>query len=561
MNFKAIFSQLHNIVRKLNKKQKITIIVTVIVVVAFLSYLLVASVGGKRETFSGYGVLFEGMSTSDNALALQYLQQNNVPYKISEGTILVPNNRVYEERLSLASQGIPKESRVGFEIFNDSSFGETEGQQKIKFIRALEGELSRTIESLNPIKKASVKVTFPEDTVFTSKATLPTASVSLTMNDNMVLNSKQILGIKNLVAASVSKLAPENVSLIDQNGYPLGVDDPATADKNKADMEKKYRSDFEKDRESKIVVMLSQLVGGANRVVAQVSADFDFSQKESTEEIFGKDPAVLSTQSLEEERRGLSPKEPGGVPGAVSNIGPVQGLDEGLKEEYKKSTNTTNFTPDKVVNKIKNEYPMLKRLTASVIVDGRYEEKEDSGGEKIYTFIPRSSEELDQIKNLIRNAIGFNEERGDQVVVSSFELTNLRLLTPPLTSFEKVTRAFEKYLGPFMPLLRYVLVIIVLFFFYKKVIAPFAERMLEVHEEEDSEDKSLFDFEEDEDMLNRANEMRKKVEEQLGIGEGFNEDAVKYDVLLEKLKDSLRNKSDEIASLFQALIRDEIEVK
>lgn len=519
-----------------------------------------SSLGHKKGNFEGYGVLFEGMDASDSALALQYLQQKQVPYKVDKNVILIPQSRVYEERISLASQGIPKNSRVGFEIFDKKDFGETQGDQRIKFLRALEGELSRTIESLNPIKSASVKIAMPEDSVFVSKAALPTASITLNLEESMVLNSKQIVGIKNLVASSVSKLKPDNVFLTDQNGNPLGVDDPSTADKERADRERSYRLNFEKDKENKIISMLSQVVGGRNRVVAQVSADFDFSQRESTSEIFGKDPAVLSTQTSDEERKGIAPKEVGGVPGAVSNIGPVQGLDNSLQEEYKKSTATTNFTPDKTVTKTKVEYPFLKRLTASVIVDGLYEDEIKDGVTTI-KYTPRSEADLANIKSLIENAIGFDAQRGDQVVVNSFELTSKKSGVPPLTNFERVVEAVDKYLGPFMPLLRYVLVVIVLFFFYRKVIAPFAERMLEVHEEEDVEEKPLFDFEEDEDVLNRANEMRKKVEEQLGIGEGFNEDAVKYDVLLEKIKDTIRNKPEEVASLFQALIRDEIEMK
>ncbi|WP_304150085.1 flagellar M-ring protein FliF C-terminal domain-containing protein, partial [Helicobacter bilis] len=197
-----------------------------------------------------------------------------------------------------------------------------------------------------------------------------------------------------------------------------------------------------------------------------------------------------------------------------------------------------------------------------VVIDGTYtEETNEETGFITMKYTPRSPEELAEIKKIVEASSGYDESRNDIVSVIAGQLNAIGSGTPPLTNFEKVAQAVEKYLGPFMPLLRYVLVVIVLFFFYKKVIAPFAERMLEVHEEEETEKQPLFDFDDDDDTLNRANEMRKRVEEQLGIGGGFNEDAVKYDVLLEKIKEAVRTKPDEIAGLIQALIRDEIEMK
>ncbi|PAF44578.1 flagellar basal-body MS-ring/collar protein FliF [Helicobacter sp. 11S02629-2] len=563
MDFKAIFAQVSTLLKKLNKKQKIAILITVIVIVAFLAYLIVSSIGSgeKKGTVDGYSVLFEGMTPSDSALVLQYLQKKQIPYKLPDDkTILVPKDKVYEERISLASQGLPKDSRVGFEIFDNKDFGSTEGEQKIKFLRATEGELSRTIESLSPITRASVRIALPEDTVFVSRAALPTASVVLALRPNMVLSPKQIFGIKNLVAASVSKLTPDNVKVVDENGDPLGEDDELSTTKEKALAQLKYKQNYERDMESKIISIISPIVGGNQKVVAKVNADFDFAQRNSTQETFDPNNVIRSQQNLEEKRTGPAPKQVGGVPGAVSNIGPVQGLDDNGQEKYEKNQDTTNYEVGKTVSEIKGEYGTLTRLSAAVVVDGKYQENDTNGVIK-YIYHPLSEQELNQINALVKQAIGYNQTRGDEVTVGNFEFNPLASKQVVLSGYEKTTQAIQKYLGPFMPLLRYVIVIIILFFFYKKVIAPFAERMLEVHEEEEDKTESIFDYEEDEDALNRANEMRKKVEEQLGIGEGFNEDAVKYDVLLEKIKDAMKEKPEEVASLFQALIKDEIEIK
>ncbi|BDQ26502.1 hypothetical protein ASB1_01780 [Helicobacter heilmannii] len=203
MDFKGLLQQIIRLFSRLNRAQKITIAIAVALIVAFLVFLLVYPTKDRGD-LSGYGVLFEGMDASDNALILQHLQQKHIPYKIpKDDTILIPKEKVYEERITLASQGIPKTSKVGYEIFDVKDFGATDFDQNIKYIRAIEGELSRTIESLTPIEKADVHIAIPKDSVFVSREIPPTASVMLKIKSNMRLLPKQILGIKNLIAASV----------------------------------------------------------------------------------------------------------------------------------------------------------------------------------------------------------------------------------------------------------------------------------------------------------------------------------------------------------------------
>lgn len=560
MDIKALFQQISRLFTKLNKKQRIIIISTIVLVVAFCVFLLVFSIGGKKDSGRNYAVLFEGMNASDSALILQYLQQNQIPYKVpKDDTILVPKDKVYEERIALASQGIPKSSKVGFEIFDVKDFGATDFDQKIKFLRATEGELSRTIESLTPIDSANVHIALPKDSVFVSKEVPPTASVMLKIKPNMRLLPPQILGIKNLVAASVSKLTPENVKLVDENGQPLGEGDDFSTSKELAATQLKYKQNIENILETKITNILAPIVGGSDKVVAKVNADFDFSQKKSTQETYDPNNVVRSEQSLEEKREGIQPKQVGGVPGAVSNIGPVQGLDDkDLKEKYEKSQNTTNYEVGKTVSEIKGEFGVLSRLSAAVVVDGRYK-KVDKNGTQSIEYVPLSSDEMQKIDSLVKQAIGYSQNRGDDVTVSNFEFNAKAENYTPLTGFEKFSADAEKYLGPFMPLLKYVLMAVVIFIFYKKVISPFAERMLEVQENEDEKIESLFEVSDEDDAdLNKFSDLRKRIEDQLGIGTGFNEDEVKYDVLLEKIKASIEEKPEEIAGLFKTLIKDEI---
>lgn len=559
MDIKALLQQISKFFAKLNKKQKIVILATTVLIVAFLVFLLIFPIGQKRNDGS-YAVLFEGMNASDNALILQYLQQNQIPYKVpKEDTILIPKDKVYEERIALATQGIPKTSKVGFEIFDIKDFGATDFDQKIKFIRATEGELSRTIESLTPIEKANVHIAIPKDSVFVSKEVPPTASVMLKIKPNMRLTTAQIMGIKNLVAASVTKLLPENVKLVDENGEPLGEGDDFTTSKELAATQLKYKQNIENILENKIVNILSPVVGGKDKVVARVNADFDFSQKKSTKETYDPNNVVRSEQNLEEKREGFQPKQIGGVPGAVSNIGPVQGLDDNnSKEKYEKSQNTTNYEVGKTVSEIKGEFGVLSRLSAAVVVDGRYKKVTKDGVESL-EYVPLSAEEMQKIDSLVKQAIGYSQQRGDDVAVSNFEFDAKADNYIPLSGFEKFSGDVEKYLGPFMPLLKYVLVAVVIFIFYKKFISPFAERMLEVQESEEDKIESLFEINDEDDTdLNKFSEIRKRVEDQLGLSSDFSEDEVKYDVLLEKIKSSIEEKPEEIAALFKTLIKDEI---
>lgn len=559
MDIREVFTQTLGFFNRFTKKQRIIIGLGVVALIAFFVFLLVFTTNGKARN-DQYAVLFEGMNPSDNALVLQHLQQNQIPYKLSnEDTILVPRDRVYEQRIALASQGIPKTSKVGFEIFDNKDFGITDEEHKVKFLRAIEGELSRTIESLAPIQKANVLIAIPKSSVFVSQQVPPTASVMLGIKMGNSLTSAQIFGIKNLVAAAIPNLTIENVKLVSQNGEPLGEDDELSTSKEIAAIQLKYKNNIERVLEAKIINILSPVVGGEDKVVARVSADFDFSQKKSLQEIYDPNNVVRSEQNLEEKREGGDKKQVGGVPGAVSNIGPVQGLeDNDNREKYEKTQNTTNYEVGKTVNEIKGEFGVLTRLSAAVVVDGRYKKVITDGVERI-EYVPMSEAEMEKIDSLVKQAIGYSQKRGDDVTVSNFEFNAKTQNYVPMTDFDKITMRIESYLRPFLPMLKYVIVALIIFVFYRKIIVPFTERMLEVQNNEEEKVESLFETADEEDEeFNKFGEMRKRVEEQLGIGKGFNEDEVKYDVLLEKMRNLIEEKPEEMATLFRMLIQDEI---
>ncbi|GAA9278849.1 flagellar basal-body MS-ring/collar protein FliF [Helicobacter pylori] len=560
MDLKVLLQRIVDFFIKLNKKQKIALIAAGVLITALLVFLLLYPFKEKDYAQGGYGVLFERLDSSDNALILQHLQQNQIPYKIlKDDTILIPKDKVYEERITLASQGIPKTSKVGFEIFDTKDFGATDFDQNIKLIRAIEGELSRTIESLNPILKANVHIAIPKDSVFVAKEVPPSASVMLKLKPDMKLSPTQILGIKNLIAAAVPKLTTENVKIVNENGESIGEGDILENSKELALEQLRYKQNFENILENKIVNILAPIVGGKNKVVARVNAEFDFSQKKSTKETFDPNNVVRSEQNLEEKKEGAPKKQVGGVPGVVSNIGPVQGLKDNKEpEKYEKSQNTTNYEVGKTISEIKGEFGTLVRLNAAVVVDGRYKIALKDGANTL-EYEPLSDESLKKINALVKQAIGYNQNRGDDVAVSNFEFNPMAPMIDNATLSEKIMRKTQKILGSFTPLIKYVLVFIVLFIFYKKVIVPFSERMLEVVPDEDKEVKSMFEeMDEEEDELNKLGDLRKKVEDQLGLNATFSEEEVRYEIILEKIRGTLKERPDEIAMLFKLLIKDEI---
>jgi flagellar M-ring protein FliF len=560
MDFKVLFSQLVLFYDKLTKQQRFIIASAVIGIVAFLIFLTLYS--AKNGATSKYEVLFESLSAEDAAKVIEQLDKDEIPYELLDDNVIkVPKDVVYKERITIASQGIPKNDGVGFELFDKQEFGATSFDQKIKQLRALEGELVRTINALSPIESSSVSLALPKETLFVSKKTDPTASVMVTLVEGRSLTLKQIRGIKNLVSASIPNLTAENVMLVNSDGETLGDADEMSQMGELSVMQQLYKTKEEKKRQKKIIQVISPFVGGRDKVVAQVTIEYDFSQKSSTSESFDPDNVVRSEQISEEKREGASPKAVGGVPGTVSNIGPVQGLtSKQSKEKYEKNTGTTNYEVGKTVSTTKSQFARIKRITAAVIVDGEYKNKLAEDGTPLDTleYKPLDEGDLEALASLVSQSIGIDRERGDLISVKNLQFKREQK-SKTENSVTQAVAFSETYLAPFSGLFKYLFVMLLLFLTYKKVISPFAERMLEVSKEEDDLSKPILniDDDEDEDLVQKVQDMRKKVEEQLGVGNGFNEDELKYEVLLEKVKVMAEDSPEEIAGLLQALLSEE----
>ncbi len=561
MDFKALFSQLVVLYSKLSKSQRIIIGGAVATIAAFLAFLIIYASHSPSQT--SYVPLFEKLSSTDANKVIQKLTKDNIPYLVKSNNLIeVPKNIVYKERIAIAAIGIPKNNTVGFELFNTQKFGATNFDQNIEYLRALEGELSRTVSALNPVENATVSLAIPKVSLFVQKQVAPTASVVVKLLPNMTLSPAQIRGIKNLVAASVPRLLVKNVTLVNSDGISLGSNTQTAQMGTAAAIQEQYTNAQEKLREHKIVNVIAPFVGGPNHVVAEVNIAYDFSKLSSKSEVYNPNNVVRSEQSVQIKRGGSAPASASGVPGAVSNISPIKNPTNNTSiNKYSKSTDTTNYEISKTISSTTAQFARIKRITVAVVVDGKYRYKFTKAGKPTnkLEYIPLNQTQLSAIKSLVIQAAGLNLQRGDQVSVKNFEfkmINNQR----KTTGIHKALSFYGQYIAPFSFVFKYLVVLLILFVLYKKVITPFAKEMLEISKEEESVKKPVLDFaeEDDTDLADKVQKMRKKVEEQLGVGDNFNEDGLKYDVLLEKLRAITEDHPEDIATLIQNLLSEEI---
>lgn len=379
-----------------------------------------------------YKVLYANLSDKDGGAIIAQLSQMNVPYKHAEGgsAILVPASQVHDVRLKLATAGLPKGSVTGYELMDNARFGQTQFQERLTFQRGLEGELTRTITSMSAVQNARVHLALPNQNGFFREQQKPSASVLLTMYPGRALDRAQIAGIVHLVSSSVPELDPKSVSVVDQTGALLTTtgDGPQNAGLDAQQLQ--YVAQIENGLSKRIADLLEPIVGRDN-LRATVTADVDFSQSEATSEEFrpnmGPEASVSIRSQQTSEAGGSAGAQPSGVPGAASNqppvaaTAPLTGASQPLQTAQGGTAGgssgrrdaTTNYELDKTVRVTRNASGTVKRLNAAVVVNNRA--VTDAKGKT--TYVPLTAEELDKMTALVRESIGFKQDRGDSVKV------------------------------------------------------------------------------------------------------------------------------------------------
>lgn len=539
--FKNMIHQIGLLYQKLSKRQRLVIAVSIVVVIAFLVFLALYKSSSSAGANSGYAVLVQDIGVGDSAAIVAKLEQNGIPYQLeNERTILVPQEHLYQQRMMIASEGLIKDRGTGFELFDNQQFGATSKEMDVKFQRAIEGELARTISALEPVEKAVVHIAFPKESVFTERQVPPTASVTVTLKSKLV--RKQIDGIKNIVAAAVPRLTLDNVHIIDQKGTPLDLQE------NYENELLKEIENFRKARVAELEDKIFKALEPYGEVRGGVNIEVNSTRMESLIELYDPNTVIRSEQSLKEESQGRKAPVIQGVPGAVSNIGPVEGLDgpNGL-EWSKKEQITTNNEVSKTTTNIKNQIATIGKVSVGILIPKKYTDSLDERDEIQRTFTNRSQDELASIEKTVRDIIAFNPVRGDSVSVSEYEQL------PKLES--KALTIYDKYISPLLPSIKYIIAAILLFVFYKKVIQPFMQKMLtDIAEGEEEFKPEEVSVEEAEDALEKFNKARKRVEEGLGLTDTIDEDSLQYDILIEKLRALVNEKTEEVASVLQSLV-------
>ncbi len=372
-------------------------------------------------------MLYANLGDKDGGAVVAQLTQMNIPYQYTEGggSIMVPADKVHDTRLRLASQGLPKGSVTGFELMESNRFGMTQFQERLTFQRGLEGELTRSIQSLSSVQSARIHLALPNQNGFFREQQKPSASVLLTLHPGRTLDKAQVAGIVHLVAASVPEMNPKAVSIVDDAGNLLS-NSPDGASQG-ADVQKlQYVQQLEQTYTRRILDMLEPLVGVGN-VKAQVNADVDFSLVESTSEQHRPNQtpesgAVRSQQIVQD--GSATAAQPAGVPGATTNQPPATGTapingaaaplgvtGNAAASGSARSESVINYEVDKTVKVVREASGTVRRLSAAVVINHR--SSLDKAGKETTAPIPQ--QQIDQMTALVRETIGFNQERGDSV--------------------------------------------------------------------------------------------------------------------------------------------------
>ena len=416
-------------------------------VVLFVAIGIVGLVMGRQAEWR---VLYASLTDKDGGAVIAQLSTLNVPYKYTEGggAILVPADRVHDVRLKLASLGLPKGSVNGFEMMEANRFGMTQFQERLTFQRGLEGELTRSIQALSSVQSARVHLALPNQNGFFREQQKPSASVLLGLHPGRTLDRNQLAGIVHLVASSVPEMNPTSVSVLDDTGKLLSTPPDGSGGTLGGDVEQlQYVQQIEQQYSRRILDILEPIVGKQN-VKAQVTAELDFSQTESTTESHkpnqSPDTSAIRSQQTVESTNGAASTNavPSGVPGATTNqppgqsSAPVNGAAQPLSASGQtqggasKRESIVNYEVDKTVRVVKGATGVIKRINAAVVVNNQ--SVTDAKGKT--TSSPLTDVQLEKMTALVRETVGFSKDRGDSVnlVNAAFAPEKIDVLDVPL---------------------------------------------------------------------------------------------------------------------------------
>ncbi|WP_241573251.1 flagellar basal-body MS-ring/collar protein FliF [Rosenbergiella nectarea] len=467
----SLWSRVQQSIATLRDQQKV-----VFIVAAAMSIAVIAALALWARS-PDYRTLYGSLSEVEGGNIVSALTKMNVPYQLDPhtGAILVPSQQVRELRLRLASQGLPKSSTTGFELLDDEKFGLSQFNEQVNFQRALAGELSRTIETLDPVVTARVHLAIPRPSVFVREKQPPTAAVTLKLQPGRVLDASQINAVVHLVASSVAGMSADNVTVVDQAGELLSGAGLAAQTQNTTQL--KYTERVEKTVQQRIEQLLRPMLGQHN-VRAQVTAEINFDRQEQTDERYqpNSDAAKQAIRSAQRSQSEVNSQQAEGVPGALSNqpTPPAQANIEGDKKTASQTDtasgikrtplqmnneSTVNYELDKTTRHTQLSTGGIKRLSVAVVVNYQH----DKEGKEAAL----SAEQISQITSLVKQAMGYSEARGDSVNVVNTPFTTHEFADDALPWWQQ-----SQWISLATQALRWLVVMIIALVLYRKIVSP-----------------------------------------------------------------------------------------
>ncbi len=562
--------QLLKFINNLNTAQRAVIIGGFSLLFILLVGLLVYSSVKAEDKKLSYTIA-TNLTKSQVMLASDELEASGIQFAVigtgNNLTLKTSKDFINIAKIKLVTSEAATSKHVGWEIFEKSSLGTTNFENKVKYLRALEGELSRSLEALSGVLRANVKIAIPKDTIFTEKKNDTTASAMVSLKPGIFLTQKQIDGIKNFIASAVPDLKEENIQLIDQDGslLQLSADD---INNQKSSTQNKYKENLEEDYAKKVVALLEPFVG-VGRVVAKVTISLDFVKKDVEEEIYNPEGSIRSQQTIENiaNSQGM-PANTGGVAGVDNNIQtPGTGAGNNNIASNSEGTNTvTNYEiSKKVITQKDNNYTNIKRITAAVTFDS-----------SVLKDVPNKEEFIISLESIVQDTIGYDKVRGDKITVKDFKFIGVKPIDQVAQTVDENGNAIvidnapvdtismiKSILKEFSEYIQYLIAAVLLFIFYKKFIASNevvilgdgTKQNVDINDENLVKDM-LTDYENEFDTNTAQGRLKSKVKSQmLNNIDGLDEEsAARYEVFIEELDREINNNPAEIAKMIEMLL-------
>ena len=429
-----------------------------------------------------FKVLYSGLKADDAGNVIEQLKKEKIVYKLSSdgSAIMIPNEKIYETRMLLASSGLPQGGGIGFELFDNSKLGMTEFVQNVNYQRALQGELARTINQFEEIESSRVHIVMSRKSLFIEDGEPATASVVVKLHPGTSLKNKKVQGITYLVSSSISGLDPKNVTVVDSYGNMLAGLNTEENFGSSGSNQLAFQESIERKLENSIKTMLNSALG-PDKSIVRVSCLVNFKRYERTEEKFLPENKVVRSEQNQKQVTSKPTKIPMGTPGQRSYTTPAGNLLKTNKDDviFESEDQSANYEIGKVTSHIIEPTGEIQKVSAAVLVDGSYIMVKKAKGKEEREYVPRSKEEMEKIEALVKRAVNFDPDRNDLVEVVNIPFNNSDTLeqapVEPEKGFKAIIDGYREYIKLAMGFLAVV-------FLYLVVLRPIIKWMTSFNE-------------------------------------------------------------------------------